>query len=198
MSSPLELLNYICSEKNTIEPAAKQFKPDERTLHTSFVPLPSNQVQNPQQLVPESISVIPSNFRPRKSLKIERPIKKSAEQNNEPIQNSDSAQPATRPRNLISLEATPPALEELPCKPQSPTKTKPSKSKRKRKNKKLKRHCKNKILKSVISFKALVQYPLYARLGSVQDIFNFYYDKMFRDLVNKILTKIIQKQKQPI
>ena len=35
----------------------------------------------------------------------------------------------------------------------------------------------------------------YTRLGPLQDIFNFYYDRMLRDLVDKILTKIIQKQK---
>ena len=34
----------------------------------------------------------------------------------------------------------------------------------------------------------------YTRLGSVQGTLNFYFDKMLRDLVKKILTKIIEKQ----
>ena len=38
----------------------------------------------------------------------------------------------------------------------------------------------------------------YTRLGPVQDIFKFYYDRMFRDFVDKILTKIIQKQKNQL
>ena len=119
--------------KNTIEPAAKRVKPDEPAIHTPLVPLLSNQVQNPEQPIPESTSVIPSNSRPRKSLKIKRPNKKSAEQNNEPIQNPDSAQPTTCPRNSISIEATLAALEVLSCEPQNPHKNEPSKSKRKQK-----------------------------------------------------------------
>ena len=130
---PSELPNHICPEKNTTEPAAKRFKPHEPAIQTSFVPLPSNQVQNPEHPIPESTSVIPSNSRPRKSLKFKRLNKKLTEQNNEPIQNPDSAQPTTCPRNLISIEATPAALQVLPCEPQNPTKTKPSKSKRKQK-----------------------------------------------------------------
>ena len=31
-SSPLELLNHICPEKDTTEPAAKRFKPDESAI----------------------------------------------------------------------------------------------------------------------------------------------------------------------
>ena len=93
------------------------------------------QVQNPEQpiseLIPEVPVVTSSNARPRKSLKIKIPNKKSAEQNNEPIQNSDSAQSTTCQRNLISIGATPAALEVLPCEPRNPTKTKPSKSERK-------------------------------------------------------------------
>ena len=131
--SPSELLNHICPEKKTTEPAAKRFKPDAPTIQTFFVPLSSNQDQNPEQPIPESTSVIPSNARPRKSLKIKKPNKKSTEQNNEPIQNPDSALPTTCPRNVISIEATPAALEVLPCEPQNPTKTKPSNSKRKQK-----------------------------------------------------------------
>ena len=132
-SSPSELLNHVCPEKKTTEPAAKRFKPDEPAIRTSFVPLSSNQVQNPEQSIPELTSVIPSYSKPRKSLKIKRPNKKSTEQNNEPIQNPDLALPTTCPRNLISIEETPAALQMLPCKPQNPTKTKPSNSKRKQK-----------------------------------------------------------------
>ena len=132
-SSRSELLNHICPKKKTSEPAAKRFKPDELAIQTPLVPLSSNHVQNPQQSIPESTSDIPSNSRPRKSLKIKRPNKKSTEQNNEPIQNLDLAQPNTCPRNLISIEATPPALQVLPSEPQNPTKTKPSNSKRKQK-----------------------------------------------------------------
>ena len=54
-------------------------------------------------------------------------------QNNKPIQNPNSAQPTTRPRNLIFIELTQAALEVLPCEQQKPTKTKPLKSKRKQK-----------------------------------------------------------------
>ena len=97
------------------------------------MPLSLNQVQNFEQSILESTSVIPSNSRPSKSLKIKRPNKKSTEQNNEPIQNIDSAQPTTCPRNSISIETTPSALQVLPCEPQNPTKTKPSNSKRKQK-----------------------------------------------------------------
>ena len=129
-SSPSELLS---PEKKTSEPAAKRFKPDELAIQTPLVPLSSNQVQNPEQSISESTSVIPSNSKPRKSLKIKRLNKKSTEQNNKPIQNLDSAFPTTCPRNLISIEATPLALQVLPCKPQNPTKTKPSISKKKQK-----------------------------------------------------------------
>ena len=108
--------------KKTTKPAAKRFKPDEPAIQTPLVPLPSNQVQNLEQPIPESTSVIPSNSRFRKSLKIRRPNKKSAEQNNEPIQNPDSAQPTTCPRNSISIEATPAALEVLSCEPSKPHK----------------------------------------------------------------------------
>ena len=151
-SSPSELLNHICPEKKTSEPAAKRFKPDELAIQTSLVPLSSNQVQNPEQPIPESTSVIPFNSKPRKSLKIKRPNKKSTEQNNKPFQNPDLAQPTTCPRNLISIEATPAALEVLPCEPQNPTKTKLSNSKRKQKEQDLKSHYKNNILKSVTFF----------------------------------------------
>ena len=119
--------------KNTTEPVAKRFKPNEPAIQTPFVPLSSNQVQNPEQPIPESISVIPSNARLRKSLKIKRPNKKSTEQINDSVQNPDSAQPTTCPRNLISIETTPVALEMLPFEPQNPAKTKPSDSKRKQK-----------------------------------------------------------------
>ena len=132
-SSPSELLNHICLEKKTSEPAAKRFKSDEPAIQTPLVPLSSNQVQNLEQSIPESTSVISSNSKPRKSLKIKRPNKKSTEQNNEPIQNPDLALPTTRPRNVISIEETPAALQVLPCEPQNPTKTKPSNSKRKQK-----------------------------------------------------------------
>ena len=43
------------------------------------------------------------------------------------------AQSTTCPKNLISIEATPVALEVPLCGPQNPTKTKPSKFKRKQK-----------------------------------------------------------------
>ena len=99
------------------------------------MPLSSNQVQNPEQSIPESTSVIPSNSKPRKSLKIKRLNKKSTEQINDPIQNLDSAQPTTCSRNSISIEATPATLQVLPCEPQNPTKTKPSNLKRKQKEK---------------------------------------------------------------
>ena len=195
-SSPSELLNHICPEKKTSESAAKRFKSDEPAIQTSFVPLSSNQVQNPEQSIPESTSVIPSNSKPRKSLKIKRPNKKSTEQNNEPIQNPELALPTTCPRNLISIEATPAALEVLPCEPQNPTKTKPSNSKRKQKEQETEETLQEQnpeirdfLLKHWSSIRS------YTRLGPVQDIFNFYYDRMFRDLVDKILTKIIQKQK---
>ena len=195
-SSPSELLNHICPEKITTEPAAKRFKPHEPAIQTFYVPLPSNQVQNPEQPIPESISVIPSNSRPRKILRIKRPNKKSTEQNNEPIQNPDSAKPTTGPKNLISIEPTSTALEVLPCEQQNPTKTKPSKSKRKQKEQETKEilqeqnpEIRNFLLKHWSSIRS------YTRLRSVQDILNFYYDRMFRDLAEKILTKIIQKQK---
>ena len=158
------------------------------------MPLSSNQVQNPEQSIPESTSVIPS--KPRKSLKIKRPNKKSTEQNNEPIQNPDLALPTTSPRNVISIEKTPAALQVLPCEPQNSTKTKPSNSKRKQKEQETEEtlqeqnpEIRNFLLKHWSSIRS------YTRLGPVQDIFNFYYDRMFRDLVDKILTKIIQKQK---
>ena len=193
-SSPSELLNHICPEKNTTEPAAKRFKPDESAIQTPLVPLSSNQVQNLEQSVPESTSVISS--KPRKSLKIKRPNKKSTEQNNEPIQNPDLALPTTCPRNVISIEETPAALQVLPCEPQIPTKTKPSNSKRKQKEQETEETLQEQnpeirdfLLKHWSSIRS------YTRLGPVQDIFNFYYDRMFRDLVDKILTKIIQKQK---
>ena len=76
---PSELLNHICPEKKTSEPAAKRFKLDELAIQTPLVPLSSNQVQNPEQPIPKSTSVIPSNSKPRKSLKIKRPNKKSTE-----------------------------------------------------------------------------------------------------------------------
>ena len=98
--SPSELLNHICPEKKTTEPAAKRFKPHEPAIQTSFVPLSSNQVQNPKQPIPESTSVISSNSKPRKSSKIKRPNKKSTKQNNEPIQNPDSAQPNYVPKKF--------------------------------------------------------------------------------------------------
>ena len=120
-------------KKKTSEPAAKRFKPDQSAIQMSFVPLSSNQVQNPEQPIPESTFVIPSNSRPRKMLKIKRPNKKSTEQNYEPIQNPDSALPTTCPRNLISIEKTPTVLKVFPCEPQNPTKTKTSNSKRKQK-----------------------------------------------------------------
>ena len=195
-SSPSELLNHICAEKNTTEPTAKRFKPDEPAIQMSFVPLSSNQVQYAEQPIPEPTFVIPSNSKPRKSLKIKKPNKNSTEQINDPIQNLDSAQPTTCPRNLISIEETPAALEVLPCEPQNPTKTKPSNSKRKQKEQETEEtlqeqnpEIRNFLLKHWSSIRS------YTRLEPVQDIFNFYYDRMFRDLVDKILTKIIQKQK---
>ena len=191
-SSPSELLNHICPEKNTNEPAAKRFKPDELAVQTPLVPLSSNQVQNPEQSIPKSTSVIPS--KPRKSLKIKRPNKKSTEQSNEPIQNPDLAQPTTRPRNLISIEATPPALHVLPSEPQNPTKTKPSKRKQKEQETEETLQEQNPEIRDFL-LKHWSSIRSYTRLGPVQDIFNFYYDRMFRDLVDKILTKIIQKQK---
>ena len=192
----MELLNHICPEKKTSEPAAKRFKPDELAIQTPLVPLSSNQVQNPEQSIPESTSVIPSNSKSRKSLKIKRPNKKSTEQNNEPTQNLDSVLPTTCPRNVISIEETPAALQVLPCEPQNPTKTKPSNFKRKQKEQETEEtlqeqnpEIRNFLLKHWSSFRS------YTRLGPVQDILNFYYDRMFQDLVDKILTKIIQKQK---
>ena len=189
ISSPSELLNHICPEKKTFEPAAKRFKPDELAIQTPLVPLSSNQIQNPEQSIPESTSV-------RKSLKIKRPNKKSTVQNNEPIQNLDSALLTTCPRNLISIKTTPTILQVLPCEPQNPTKTKPSNSKRKQKEQETEEtlqeqnpEIRNFLLKHWSSIRS------YTRLGPVQDIFNFYYDRMFRDLVEEILTKIIQKQK---
>ena len=165
-------------------------------FQTSFVPLPSNQVQNLEQPIPKSTSVIPSNFRPRKSLKIIKPNKKSTEQINVPIQNPDSAQPTTCSRNLISVEENPAALEVLPCVTQNPTKTKPSNSKRKQKEQETEEilqeqnpEIRNFLLKHWSSIRS------YTRLGPIQDIFNFYYNRMFRDLTDKVLTKIIQKQK---
>ena len=182
--------------KKTSEPAAKRFKPGEPAIQTFFVPLPSNQVQNPEQPIPESTTVIPSNFKPRKTLKFKRPNEKSTEQNNELIQNPDLAQPTTCPRNLITIEATPADLEVLPCKPQNPTITKPSNSKTKQKEQELEESLqeqnpkiRNFLLKHWSSIRS------YTRLGLVQDIFSFYCDRMFRDLVDKVLTKIIQKQK---
>ena len=68
--SPSELLNHICPEKKTTEPAAKQFKPDEPAFQTLVVPLSSNQVQNPEQSIPESTSVIPSYSKPRKRINL--------------------------------------------------------------------------------------------------------------------------------
>ena len=194
--SPSKLVNHICQEKKTTEPAAKRFKPDESAIQTLIVPLSSNQVQNLEQPIPESTSVIPSNSKLRKSLKIKRPNKKSTEQNNEPIQNPDSAQSTTCPKNLISVEATPAALEVLICEPQNLTKTKPSNSKRKQKEQEPEEslqeqnpEIRNFLLKHWYSIRS------YTRLGPIQDIFNFYYDRMFRDLVDKVLTKIVQKQK---
>ena len=67
LSSPSVLLNHVCPEKKTSKPAAKRFKPDEPAIQMSFVPLSSNQIQNPEQPIPKSTSVIPSNFRPKKS-----------------------------------------------------------------------------------------------------------------------------------
>ena len=101
--SPPELPNHICPEKNTTEPPAKRFKPDEPAIQMSFVPLPSNQVQNPEQLIPEPTFVIPFNSKPRKSLKIKRPNKKSTEQIKDPIQNPNSAQPTTCQREKFNL-----------------------------------------------------------------------------------------------
>ena len=195
-SLPPELLNHICPEKKITEPAAKRFKPHKPAFQTPLVPLSSNQIQNPEQPIPESISVVPSNSKPRKSFKIKKPNKKSAEQINDPIQNPDSAQPTTRPRNLISIEATPAALEVLPCEPQNPTKTKPSNSKRKQKDQETEETLQEQnpeIRNFLLKHWSSIRY--YTRLGPVQDIFNFYYDRMFRDLVDKVLTKIIQKQK---
>ena len=84
----------------------------------------------------------------------------------------------------------------LPCEPQNPTKTKPSNSKRKQKEQETEEslqeqnpEIRNFLLKHWSGIRS------YTRLGPVQDIFNFYYDRMFWDLVDKILTKIIQKQK---
>ena len=134
----------IAQKKNTTEQAAKQFKLFEPDLQMPLVPLSSNQVQqNPEQPISESIPevpfVIPSNSRPRKSLKIIRPNKKvsEAEQNNEPVQNPDLAQPTTFPRNFISIETTPAALKVLSCESQNPTSssTKPHKSSQIQKNK---------------------------------------------------------------
>ena len=171
-SSPSELLNHICPEKKTSEPAAKRFKPDESAIQTPLVPLSSNQVQNLEQSIPESTSIIPS--KPRKSLKIKRPNKNSTEQNNEPIQNPDLAQPTTCPRNVISIEETPAALQVLPCEPQNPTKTKPSNSKRKQKEQETEETLQEQnpeirdfLLKHWSSIRS------YTRLGPVQDIFNF-------------------------
>ena len=117
-SSLSELLNHVCPEKNTTEPAAKQFKLDKPAIQTLLVPLPSNQVQNPKQPILESIvevsTVILPHSRSRKSLKIKRRNKKSAEQNNKLIQNPESSQPTTCQGSLILIEATPAALEVLP------------------------------------------------------------------------------------
>ena len=43
---------YLPEIKNTIEPAAKRFKPNEPAIPTLLVP---NQVQNPEKPSPESI-----------------------------------------------------------------------------------------------------------------------------------------------
>ena len=103
-SSPWEIQNHICQEKNTTKPAAERLKPDEAALQTPLVPLPSNQVQNLERPIPEAISKVPivisSNSRPRKSLKIKRPNKKSAEQNNEPIQNPDTTNHVPKKFNI--------------------------------------------------------------------------------------------------
>ena len=163
------------------------------------MPFPLNHVQNPEQSILESISevpsVIPSNSRPRKSLKIKRPNKKSAEQNNEPIQNPDLAQSTTCSRNLISIEATPAALQVHPGEPENPTTTKPLKSKRKQKEQETEKTLleRNPEIRDFLS-KYWSSIRTNTRLGPVQDIYIFYYDRMFWDLVDKILTKIIQKQ----
>ena len=196
-SSPSELLNHICPEKKkTSELVAKRFKPNELAFQTFLVPFTSNQVQNPEQPIPESTLVIPSNSRPRKSLKIKRPNNKSTEQNNDSIQNPDSAQPTTCPRNLISMEETLAALQVLPCEHQNPTKTKSSNSKRKQKEQETEETLQeqNPEIRDFL-LKHWSSIHSYTRLEPAQDIFNFYYDRMFRDLVDKILTKIIQKQK---
>ena len=97
---------------------------------------------------------------------------------------------------MISIEATPAALEVLSCEPQNPHKNEPSKSKRKQKEQDIEETLQeqNPEIRDFLS-KYWCSIRSYTRFGSVQDIFNFYYDRMFRDLVDKILTKIIQKQK---
>ena len=164
------------------------------------MPLRSNLVQNPEQSNPESLSevpfVIPSNSKPRKSFKIKRPNKKSAKQNNEPIQNPDLTQPSICSRNSISIKATPAALEELPCESQNPTKKKLSNSKRKQ-NKQETEETLQEQNPEIRDF-LLKHWPCirsYTHLGPVQDIFNFHYNRMFRNFVDKILNKIIEKQK---
>ena len=114
-SSLSELLNHVCPEENITKPAAKQFKPDKPAIQTPLVPFPSNQVQIPEQPILESIvevsTVILPYSRSRKSLKIKRRNKKSAEQNNKLIKNPESAQPTTCQGSLILIEANPAALK---------------------------------------------------------------------------------------
>ena len=83
----------------------------------------------------------------------------------------------------------------LPYEPQNSTKTKPSKSKRKQKEQKTKETFQEQNPKIRDFFlKHWFSIRTYTPEGPVQDIFNFYYDRMFWDLVDKSLSKIIEKQ----
>ena len=128
--------------------------------------------------------VIPSNTRHKKILEIKRPNKNSAEQNNHPIQNPITVQPTSCPKNLISIEATPAAFEVLPCEPQNPTKMKSSKSKRNQKEQETEETLQeqNPEIRDFL-LEHWSSLHSYTRLGPVQNIFNFCYDRMFRDFV---------------
>ena len=96
------------------------------------------------------------------------------------------------PKKFNLIEATPAAFEVLLCEPQNPTKTKPSKSKRKQKEQEIEETLQeqNPEIRDFL-LKHWSSICSYTRLGPVQDIFNFYFDRIFRDLVDIILTKII-------
>ena len=196
-------------EKNITELAAIRFKPNELTIQTPLVSLPSKQVQKLKQSIPEPIPEVPI-FIPfhsgrRKSLKIKRPNKSQQSKilnqsktliwHNQPLAQEIQSQL----RQLLKFFLVNP---KTPQQPKSPN------PKENKKNKKLKRLFLNKILKSETFFQNIGQVlaptlvqdlfriglVLYTRLGPVQDIFNFYYDKMCWDLVDQALTKIIEKQ----